>query len=99
MHTSILLNIIFDIEIFMAHIVRYRRIELLLKEKNKLILYSGPNSKNMQFDAVAYIYMTKTSDESLIACNANQRDLYNRRLLTKMHIWPKLSLYISQKNV
>ncbi len=81
MHMCILLNIIFDIEIFMAHI-RYRRIELLLKEKNKLILYSGPNSKNMQFDAVAYIYMTKTSDESLIACNVNQRDIYNRRLLT-----------------
>lgn len=41
-----------DIEIFMAHI-RYRRIELLLKEKNKLILYSGPNSKNIQYHAVA----------------------------------------------
>jgi len=44
--------------------------ELILKEKKKII-QSYQLCKNLQFGAVAYIYMTKTS-KVLIFCNVYQ---------------------------
>ncbi len=50
----------------------YKNIELQVENTRRPKV-----NKNMQFGAVADIFMAKMQDEILMACNVNQWDLYN----------------------
>ncbi len=55
-------------------------------EKTPHIIQRPELSKNMQFDAVADIYLAKSKDEVLIACKVSQWDNSIAGYLHKIHI-------------